>query len=323
VSRHLPVITASELKSFRRCSREHHYAYDRLLRSAHEAQALRFGSLMHTALEMWWVGGAEVYEGQHLNALDYADMALRQAKADPFDYHTARALMVGYHARWAAEQLEVVAVEKEFRAALVNPDTGKQSVTYQLGGKLDALCKIDGRIYLVEHKTTSEECGPGSDYVRRLRLDGQVSLYYQGARALGYDVAGVVYDVIRKPGLRPYQVGQRRKVAETPEEYGARVLADIEEQPERYFQRHIVVRLEEEEREAMADVWATARAMREGELAGRYPRNVDACIRFGRACSFFDLCTGVATPQDNRFRVATRRHEELSQDPPNQEERAA
>jgi hypothetical protein len=271
---------------------------------------------MHRALEAWWVGGAEVYDGQQLDALDYAKMALwGDGDVSLFDYHTALALMIGYHCRWGGEQPEVIAVEKEFRAALVNPDTNRESVTYQLGGKLDALCRIDGRIYLVEHKTTSEECGPGSDYVRRLRLDGQVSLYYQGARSLGYDVAGVVYDVIRKPGLRPYQVGQRRKVAETAEEYGVRVLQDIEEQPERYYQRHIVVRLEEEEREAMADVWATARAMREGELAGRYPRNVDACIRYGRACSYFDLCTGAVTAgEGDRFRVATRRHEELTEE---------
>jgi hypothetical protein len=321
MSRHLPIITASELKTFRRCAREHHYAYGQLYRGGAEAQALRFGTLFHNALEAWWNASADDIDGLQLDPLDYADMAIRGEASDPFDAATARALMVGYHCRWGQEPIEVVSVEQEFRAQLVNPDTGKPSVTYQLGGKLDALAKVDGLVYLVEHKTTSEDCGPGSDYVRRLRLDGQISLYYQGARALGHDVAGVIYDVIRKPGLRPLEANKRRDVPETPEEYGARVLADIEKQPERYYQRHMVVRLEQEEREAMADVWATARAMREGELAQRFPRNVDACIRFGRSCSFFDACTGAADlATSERFRKATRKHEELTEE---KEERAA
>ena len=41
-------------------------------------------------------------------------------------------------------------------------------------------------------------------------IDGQVSGYYVGASTLGYEVDVCLYDVIRKPTIRPYKA--------TPEE---------------------------------------------------------------------------------------------------------
>jgi hypothetical protein len=40
-------------------------------------------------------------------------------------------------------------------------------------------------VLVVEHKTSSEDVTPGSFYWSRLRMDGQVSVYFDGARALG------------------------------------------------------------------------------------------------------------------------------------------
>ena len=58
-------------------------------------------------------------------------------------------------------------------------------------------------VVVVEHKTTSEEIALGSPYWKRLELDAQVTKYLGGARALGYDPQHVLYDVIRKPRIRP------------------------------------------------------------------------------------------------------------------------
>jgi hypothetical protein len=69
---------------------------------------------------------------------------------------------------------------------LINPATGRASQTRQLGGKLDVLVRDqDSRALIIEHKTSSEDLGPGSDYWRRLRMDPQISTYFVGARALG------------------------------------------------------------------------------------------------------------------------------------------
>src|SRR5688572_7849557 len=97
------VLTTSRLKAYRRCAREHHLSYDLGFRPVVEAEAVKFGSLMHRALEAWWKATA--------NRLDAALAALAAAtESDPFDVARARALMKGYHARWIDEPFEVLAV---------------------------------------------------------------------------------------------------------------------------------------------------------------------------------------------------------------------
>ena len=50
----LPVLTNSQMRTFRRCGREHELSYELGYRPAVEADALRFGTLVHLGLESWW-----------------------------------------------------------------------------------------------------------------------------------------------------------------------------------------------------------------------------------------------------------------------------
>jgi len=320
-------VTQSEQRTFRRCPREHFLAYAQRYRSVTDAETLRFGTLWHRALEIYWRQSKEELR------LEVAQESLRadgaSSGSDPFQTATAEALLLGYDARWREEheKLEVLAVEIEFSAPLINPETGHASKTFILGGKIDAIARAeDGHVYIVEHKTSSEDLGAGSTYWQRLRIDSQVSTYYAGARALGYEVAGALYDVVAKPSLKPLKATQnpkytkdgrlyanQREFDETPDEYEARLLAHITENPDRYFHRGTVVRLETEQVEAAFDTWQTTRLIREAELAQRYPRNADACPRYGRLCDFFSVCTGGASLDDpSRFRQLDNPHEELS-----------
>lgn len=343
MTRHLPVITNSEARTFRRCAREHHLAYGLGYRSVLKAEALRFGDLVHMGLEAWWLADDD-------RRLETAIEAMGPRAEDEYELVRASTLLQGYDARWHEEPLVVIAVEREFRAPLINPETGAASRTYNLAGKLDVIVRDlrDGHTYIVEHKTTSEDIGAGSAYWQRLQIDPQVSTYYAGAKASGFDVAGCLYDVLCKPALRPSQVpltdeegfkivldaqGQRvrtqkgkwRETAssaegfvlqtrpETAEEFRTRLIDAIANDPDRYYQRGVVVRLEAEERDAAFDVWQTARLIREAELAQRFPRNPDACVRFGRECAFFPVCVGTASLDDaTLYRRAERTHEELS-----------
>lgn len=321
----------------RRCPREHHLAYELGYRPIEDAESLRFGSLWHIGLELWWMGaGVE-------SVIERATCGA----ADPFEAAKLRVLLRGYDARWLSERprYEVIGVEHEFRAPLRNPDTGAASRTFELGGKIDVLFIRS----FMEHKTTSEEIGPGSNYWRRLTLDPQISTYYVGAKASGRDMDACVYDVVRKPALRPSQVpvkdqdgvkivldatGERVRTkdgkkwrqtadteqgfvlqtrSETPDEYEQRLLEEVASNPDKYYQRGEIVRLEADEREAALDAWQTARAIREAELAQAWPRNPDACSRYGRMCGFFGVCTGVESLEDDaRFRRVENVHQELS-----------
>ncbi len=305
------LLTASRLKDARTCARLHHLKYTLRYRAAHAAEALRDGALLHGALEAWFLEPAP--ERKLAAALTVLDTA-RAAGFEPFAAARLEAMLTGYDARWRDEPIEVLAIEAEFCAPLVNPETGRPSQTWQLAGKVDGLVRLpDGRVMLLEHKSSSEDVSPGSDYWRRLRLDSQVSIYYDGARALGHEVAGCVYDVLKKPAVRPQRAtppearkftragelykGQRLD-DETPAEYGARCLDVIAADPNGHYQRGEVVRFADELDDARYDVWQTAVQLREADRAGRHPRNPDACVRYGRTCEFWRACTGEASLDD-------------------------
>lgn len=287
MSLHLPLLTESRLRAYRRCPREEKLRYQEGLVTGRSV-ALEFGSLIHGALERWWLG-----------SLDDVEAWLAEQQCDPYDVAKAWALMRGYDARYSEdrERYEVIAVEAEFRAPLVNPLTGAESRTWQIAGKVDALVieRLNGRKFLVEHKSSSEAIEPGAPYWTRLRMDGQISCYFVGAASLGHDVDGCIYDVLGKPQQRPYQVSAKRAVAETPEEYGERVYAAIAEDPARYYQRSTVVRLDQELRDWQLDTWQQAAQLRDAKRLGIAPRNPDQCVRFGSSCGFLPLCSGEAS----------------------------
>jgi hypothetical protein len=308
----LPLLTASRLRDARSCQRLHKFKYVDGYRPAVDAETLRFGKLVHVALEQWWKRTGEDRLPAALAAMTAAATAI---ECDPFEFARARAMVLAYDARWSAEQYETLAVETEFVAPLRNPETGAASRTWALGGKIDAIVRDQhGRVMLVEHKTSSLDLSPGSSYWAQLRLDAQISIYYEGARSLGFDVEGCLYDVLGKVAIRPLKVNQKRKIDETPDEFFQRCAEAYAEEPNRYLARGEVVRLEAEMAEALADIWQLGRSLHENALAKRWPRNVDSCFKFNRPCPFWSACTGEASLDDARFfRRAEATHEELGE----------
>jgi hypothetical protein len=288
------------------------------------AHALRFGTLIHRGLEAWWGADREHRLTAALAAVQSQPVV---PDGDPTDSIKAEVMLTGYHLRWEDALLETVAVESEFVTGLLNPVTGCASRTWQLAGKIDAVARDSrGRVWMVEHKTGSGDIGPGSVYWDRLRIDAQVSTYFVGARSLGHDVAGCIYDVLRKPALRRLlatpeecrrytKAGEmyknQREQDETLAEYRARLMADVAARPEEYFTRGEVVRLEEEEMDAAYDVWQIGRVIRESQLTHRWPRNPDACERYGRMCDYWPICSRVASIDDLALFASAPPHAEL------------
>lgn len=148
-------------------------------------------------------------------------------------------------------------------------------------------------LYILENKTSGEDIGPGSPYWARLSFDPQISLYMQGAEALGFEPHGVMYDVIRKPQHKPSEVKSER-----PEAYGERVMRAMLEDPDRYFQRGTVVRLDNEKLDAAVDVWQTGKNILDARSRGRWPRNVDSCMQWSRECEYLKICSSQTDASD-------------------------
>jgi len=321
------LITASRLSAFRRCPRYHALSYDQRVEPTTAPVQYRWGTAMHRALEAWWIAARDGdADGMHARAIEALESV---PDLDPYDRARAIASLAGYHARWSNAGLRVLAVEIEFEAPLVNPDSLAASRTFRVAGKIDAIAEdADGRIWIVEHKTSSDDIAAGSPYWQRLRLDAQISIYLDGARAIGFEPAGCLYDVIGKPGQKPLMAtpvearkytkagtlyANQREADETPDEFGARVGELIAADPSGYYQRGIVVRTGDEMTDARREIWDSARLLRFAQREGCQIRNPSACAPFrGAVCTFFDLCSGAAEIDGIRYRIRESAHPELA-----------
>ena len=301
----LQLLTNSRRNCFNKCARMYSYIYEQGYRPVKTSDALRFGSLFHGALEMYWLLSLKA----GLNWLHDQ----KESDYNVYEKELAKQLLIGYSAKWhdQDDSEEDCIPELEFRAPLINPDTMAESRTFSLAGKIDVT--RPGKKQIVEHKTTSEDLSPESDYWAHLAIDGQVSGYYVGARALGYECEECLYDVIRKPMQRPLQAtplesrkykkgtgelyANQRESDETVKEFGERLAIEIASNPDKYFSRRIIVRTEDDMADYMADMWAVGREIREAQLHNRWPRNPQQCMTFGK-CPFFGVCTKTESLDD-------------------------
>jgi hypothetical protein len=325
-------ITASSLRLLRACPRAYDLRYRQGVKPVRKSSALSFGSLVHAGLEAWWRGHLLAPDDRLADTLEAARQYVRDhaSEVDAADAMRADAVLSMYHARWIADagQWETLAAEVEYAAPVRLPD-GTRMRSVERRGKIDAIAReiSTGRTYLVEHKTTSEAFGPGSAYTERLTLDAQISHYMAGARALGFDPVGCLYDVLGKPKPRalatpPEQrrytkagelYANQRAEDEDLEAYYARACDSMASDPDSYFRRFVVVRTEAELAEAQADDRALIEQLRSTSKAGHWPRNPDSCIRYSSRCDYWQICAGQASADDGDLYEIRRPHEELSQ----------
>ena len=220
---------------------------------------------------------------------------------DAYAKARATAMILGYDARWDTQDYETIGVEIEYTANLEHPVTGEVSSVFRRGGRIDALARKLRDVYVVEHKSSSEDLSPGSRYWSRLAMDGQISGYIIGARALGYDPVACLYDVLGKPRIKPL-----RATTETPAQHLERAARTVSAAPGAYYCRAEIVRLQSEIDAAALDDWQTAHQMAECTRLDHHPRNPEACGRFGRECPFFDVCLGRASLEPPAFRQKDR-----------------
>jgi hypothetical protein len=270
--------------------------------------------MIHKGLE-------EYFNTLAVNALQAAHDSVPE-DGDPYHAAMVRAMLTGYHCRWEGSELVVTDTEVEFNVPMVNPQTGKPSKTWRLGGKVDGLGVDGDKRLVIEHKTTSEDLTPGGTYWRRLTLDGQISSYLN---AMGCHAC--LYDILRKPTCRPKKAtpedkrkfkadgsiyNNQRLEDECPDAFEERCLELIGDDPDKHFARGLVVRLEAERDEAAYDLWQTGRAIRESQLHKRWPRNPDGCISWSRECEYFGVCTGTEDIDNELVFKSTGEHAELT-----------
>ena len=264
------LLTASRMNSLLRCPRSHYWSMEVGLQREDSALALRFGSAWHAAMEARWNG--LTYEGALASAIPEG------VDLDPYDCATIAGLLAGYYRHHGeTEVFGKLYPELKFEYRL----DGSRS--FRVAGKVDGLGILqDDRTGLIESKTTSDSVSPDSEFWLRLRFNLQVLQYVHAARHLGWDISVAIYDVTKKPGIKPKQIvdidpndgkkivldaqgkrvfkanGEPRESAsekdgwtvsthlETPDEYCKRLIEDIASRPDFYFARREVPIIEDE-----------------------------------------------------------------------------
>lgn len=300
--RRLHVLNNSRAAAFRRCPRLHYYSYELGYVRRDKAAALVTGSRWHASLEAWWTA---LMQGRAGEALDAALDALPPS-SDPYEQARAETVITGYHTRWIDEPIEVFGVEVPFEGPLVDPITGEEHPEFIVGGTLDGIVRVSGRVLVLEHKTTSQDFTPGSYYWEKLALNSQVSMYMSAAAALDLHFSGCLYDVIGKaPDIAPRLAtpeadrkytkdgklyARQRDTDEPPEEFRTRLLDAIAANPGKFYGRGEVVRIGDELEKSLLDVWQVGELISEARARSRWPRNTDACFQFNRECDFWPVC---------------------------------
>jgi hypothetical protein len=275
-------LTNSEVTTFSRCERLWHYTYEQRRVGFERPEVLNRGTRIHDSLAAWWSFDRAGVEGV--------------AWPHPFDVLEG-VMMCGYHASYNNHSFTHVQTNVPFIVRIGFVD---------MVGEVDALAvDADGQQVIIEHKSTSHDIAPGSAWWReRITCDTQPTVY-----SAAFPGAKVMYDVLHVPDMSPLKAtpadkrrytrpskyeaarlyaGQRER-DETDDEYMTRVLSDMAERPEKYFQRAYVVRMETDLEAYAEDLYAVTDRMH-GLSSSHRPRNAKACHAYGRPCEFLAAC---------------------------------
>lgn len=296
-------ISTSEVSDFKACRELHRIRWvHRIVPRSYDYAGLRQGIAMHDALDAFRATGL----------VSEAFAVLAEADVDPYERARMEAMVAGHEARWAGESLYFYEVEKRFQLA---------RDTYVLHGKLDGLARDhEGRLCIVETKTTSQDLTDGSPYWATLTIDDQIGAYLAGAKALGYGQPEyVLYDVLKKPSVEPKRAtppekrkyrkdgelyANQRTEDEPVDEYRERVVEKMLDKPDHYYARRELVRLEDEmtahRRDLLRIVDEMATTYADPETPA--PKSPHACKRFGRICEFVDVCAGRDSLDSHNFK---------------------
>lgn len=346
------LVTNSSMSCFKSCRQKYYWSYEKGWRPDIEKAPLRIGSIVHKGLDLL---GKNVEIDRVLDVIEtmYAEKITddNEYKLD-IECATVLCLVEGYHKVWANSQIQIIESETSFDLHIINPN-GNAMTSFRQAGKRDRICKLpDSRIALMETKTCSQDIGPGSEYRNILAINQQISMYVNAAQAEGKQIDTTLYDCIRKPTIQPCAValtddkglkivldesGNRvmkmtgdkgpRQTGDTakcytlqtramkPKEWMEKLMADIAERPEFYYQRFEVARLQDDLEAFNVELWMIAKDIGDCRRLGRWYRNTSNCRIFNSLCPYYVLCAGERDTSNGvpaGFRQVETIHEELA-----------
>lgn len=272
--------TQSEIATFKACRYKWYLGYIRRITSKYPVTYFEDGGAFHDALEdigndvpMEQVGKniKENYKG----FIKDLRVDFTQALLESYDKRLAmvQGMVAGYDAHYGKDEWHVIQCEEEFCI----PFEG----TF-IRGKKDKKVLQKNKVKLVEHKTSSTIA---KSYVSKLPMDQQTLTYsWADWKATGEMVAGIIYDVTKKPSIR-------QQKDESREEFLNRLRDEYITKPEKYFFRET---LHYSKKQLIAFEKNLVKLIARMKDAAENPkeqvyRNEGACSDFG-GCAYRSIC---------------------------------
>lgn len=137
-------LSASRIATLNLCSQKHYYAYTLGLERPGESQAQAVGTAVHKSIEGFYNGEHQM---PHKTELELGDGAAE---------HNAAVDSFGTFSMLRDGNLETLAVEKEFDVPI---EDERISEGWVVRGIIDHIAKIDGELWVGDHKTTRRKWG--------------------------------------------------------------------------------------------------------------------------------------------------------------------
>ncbi len=304
----------SAISDYQRCRRRWGLIWQEGIRSADTSisRPLTFGTAFHAALETWYSLDGTVPEriiaAQQAFAANATQLSWEDRVLGP-------ALMIGYAAMYSSDELRMYslpAAEAEVTLPMLDPD-GAVDPDLEYGGTLDMIgYDPQQRTIIIDHKTTASNINTLS-FWERFDRSLQLPLYWLAALDSGRTPHELIVNVVRAPVLHrgkatPLESREFYKRAtgtaavgdpkpgtrlhdETREEFEARVVEDILNNPQDYYARKSYAYSEHDLQLARADLWADSRSMLDSIRSGvATSRNPGGCFKYNQVCEFEAAC---------------------------------
>ena len=317
------IVTSSEIDCFQTCRKKYQYRYLEKYRSLKRVTSMEIGKAVHLGLDAWYSGGG--VQGAIYKALDY----LRTTDLSVDDAELVAQMLQRYADKYPTENFSVVYIESKFLVPVLTP-RNYRSRNFMFAGVIDGLVrKSDGSYWLLEHKTASSI---GDNYFLKLETDFQIRAYIWALRQLGYDVKGVIYNVLRTKLptipqiLKKGGLSQAKNIDTTydvyldaiydngldPADY-QEILDILREKGDTFFSRQEYPVDQYDVEEFQEDLYRITRDM---HTCRHFYRNGSACNNWS-GCAYRKLCTGEVLPSeiDEHFVIAANANPELHEKP--------
>ena len=244
-------VTYSFLSEWLNCREQGRLSYVEGYQNSGMAEPLEFGSAIHYLLEVYAKNKFKpIRPFTHIAAFEAKRIKEIPAGDRPTFrrlMRTAETLWPHYENYWRVKDgmelrsdVKVIATEQSFRIEHLvdtitpHPDDGPGAPTKKIivpiRGRFDAVLETSDGLWIMEDKTKSVIQQRIQQY---LPFDLQTGMYrYAAEKVFGKPVVGVLYNILRRPGLKQGQQSDR--------EFQNRIAKDIQERPDHYFIRYQV-----------------------------------------------------------------------------------